>query len=73
MSELNTNLLLLVVIVYAVLFMEWETSDTPFHGVCFLSFKYPVADLANMFLRRFVIASSLVSSLYSPAHHLLVL
>lgn len=29
--------MLLVVIVYAVLFMEWDTNDTAFHSVCTLS------------------------------------
>ena len=65
----------IVVIIYSVLFMEWDTDDTAFHAVsvfCVLGIMR-ICILTNMVSsHRFERNSSLVSGLYSPVHRLLV-
>lgn len=65
----------IVVIIYSVLFMEWDTNDTAFHAVgvlCVLG-SMRMCISANMVSpHRFGRNSLLVSGLYSPARHLLV-
>jgi hypothetical protein len=65
----------IVVIIYSVLFMEWDTDDTAFHAVsvlCVLGIMR-ICILTNMVSpHRFGRNSLLVSGLYSPARHLLV-
>lgn len=61
----------IVVLVYAVLFMEWETSATPFHGVCFACLL--ISEKKTNSVHRFERASLVASSLFSQARRPLVL
>jgi imidazolonepropionase-like amidohydrolase len=71
---MDADFLCIVVIVYSVLFMEWETEDTVFHVVSALSWGLCFVDiLADMIsTNRFGRNSLLVFGLCSPAHRLLV-
>jgi hypothetical protein len=65
--------LVVVVVIYAVLFMNWDTKDTPFDGVsCFFSSGCCVVSWTNGLANRSEKPSSLVSRLYSPVPRLLV-